>query len=82
MNSPAMAPSSLARLEKGTHHSREDVRPKTFTVKPLFHGNPGLLQGASVALAIDNALYVGTATGDRLLKILGIDLAAPREDVN
>jgi hypothetical protein len=43
--------------------------PKTFTVKPLFQGNPGLLQGASVALATDDALYVGTASGDRLLKI-------------
>ncbi len=53
--------------------------PKTFTVKPLFHGKPGLLQGASVALAIDNALYVGTATGDRLLKISSVELATPRE---
>jgi hypothetical protein len=44
--------------------------PKTFTLRPLFHGNAGLLQGgASVALATGNALYVGTATGDRLLKI-------------
>ena len=56
--------------------------PKTFTVKPLFHGNPGLLQGASVALAIDNSLYVGTATGDRLLKIPSVELSTPREDVN
>jgi hypothetical protein len=56
--------------------------PKTFTVKPLFHGNHGLLQGASVALAIDNALYVGTATGDRLLKIPSVELSTPREDVN
>jgi hypothetical protein len=54
--------------------------PKTFTVKPLFHGTPGLLQGASVALAIDNALYIGTATGDRLLKIP--NLQPPRENVN
>jgi hypothetical protein len=46
------------------------VDPKTFIVKPLFHGNPGMLQGgASAALATDNALYIGTATGDRLLKI-------------
>jgi hypothetical protein len=49
----------------------------TFIVKPLFHGNPGLLQGASVALAIDNALYVGTATGDRLLKIPSVELSTP-----
>jgi hypothetical protein len=53
----------------------------TFIVKPLFHGNPGLLQGASVALAIDNALYVGTATGDRLLKIPSVELSTPRKDV-
>ena len=51
-------------------------------MKPLFHGNPGLLKGASVALAIDNALYVGTATGDRLLKIPSVELSTPREDVN
>jgi hypothetical protein len=56
--------------------------PETFTGKPLFHGNPGLLQGASVALAIDNALYVGTATGDRILKIPSVELATQREDVN
>ena len=52
--------------------------PETFTVKPLFHGKAGLLQGASVALAIDNALYVGTATGDRLLKIPNVELATPK----
>lgn len=56
--------------------------PETFTVKPLFHGNPGLLPGASVALAIDNALYVGTASGDRMLTIPSVELATPREDVN
>jgi hypothetical protein len=56
--------------------------PKALTVKPLFHGNPGLLQGASVALSIDNSLYVGTATGDRLLKIPSVELSTQREDVN
>ena len=56
--------------------------PKTFIPKPPFHGNPGLLQGASVALAIDNALYVGTATGDRLLKIPSVELSTPSKDVN
>ena len=56
--------------------------PKTFIAKPPFHGDPGLLQGASVALAIDNALYVGTATGDRLLKIPSVELSTPTKDVN
>jgi hypothetical protein len=56
--------------------------PKIFTAKPLFHGNPGLLQGASVALAIDNSLYVGTAAGDRLLKIRNADLSSPRSDAD
>lgn len=56
--------------------------PKTFTVKPLFHGNPGLLQGASVALATENALYVGTYTGDRLLKIWNAELSTPIESAN
>jgi hypothetical protein len=56
--------------------------PETFTVKPLFRGNGGLLPGASVALAIDNALYVGTATGDRMLTIPSVELATPGEDVN
>ena len=39
--------------------------PKTFIPKPPFHGNPGLLQGASVAPAIDNVPYVGTACRHR-----------------
>jgi hypothetical protein len=44
--------------------------PVTFTSTPIFHCNPGLLKGgASVALAAGNSLYIGSYTGERLLKV-------------
>ncbi|RKE36354.1 hypothetical protein B0G76_2525 [Paraburkholderia sp. BL23I1N1] len=44
--------------------------PATFRTTPLFHGDAGLLQGgASVALAVGDALYIGSYTGSRLLKV-------------
>jgi hypothetical protein len=44
--------------------------PASFTVRPLFQGTSGLLQGgASVALANGNALYIGSYTGECLLKV-------------
>ena len=47
--------------------------PDTWTTKLLYHGAPGILSGASVAVEVKDKLYVGTFMGDRLLKI---DLAA------
>jgi hypothetical protein len=44
--------------------------PATFKATQLYHGDSGLLQGgASVALEIKDALYIGSYTGERLLKI-------------
>jgi sugar lactone lactonase YvrE len=43
--------------------------PVTLDVRPLYHALPGTLSAASVALQVRNTLYVGSATGDRLLEI-------------
>lgn len=46
------------------------VDPITFTSTTLFRCNPGQLKGgASVALAVGNAVYVGSYTGEHLLKV-------------
>lgn len=44
--------------------------PENFKATQVFHGDSGLLQGgASVALSIGDALYIGSYTGERLLKV-------------
>ncbi|AWV05654.1 hypothetical protein DM992_41195 (plasmid) [Burkholderia sp. JP2-270] len=44
--------------------------PVTFTMEPLFRGGAGLLKGgASVALAVGRALYIGSYTGEHVLKV-------------
>lgn len=43
--------------------------PDTMATESLFHGEPGVLAGASVGVQTGNTLYVGTFMGDRLLKI-------------
>jgi sugar lactone lactonase YvrE len=43
--------------------------PETGATKLLYHGAPGILSGASVAVEVNSKLYVGTFMGDRLLKI-------------
>jgi hypothetical protein len=43
--------------------------PLTLDVRPLYHAPPGTLSAASVAVQVRNTLYVGSAMGDRLLKV-------------
>ncbi len=50
---------------------------ETGTTKLLYHGAPGILSGASVAVEVKNKLYVGTFMGDRLLKI-DLSVVSPR----
>ncbi|MFM0304958.1 hypothetical protein PQQ99_33095 [Paraburkholderia sediminicola] len=51
------------------------LAPDTMAAAPLYHGEPGVLAGASVGAQEGNTLYVGSFMGDRLLKI---DLSAYR----
>jgi hypothetical protein len=46
------------------------IDPRTLSVTPLYHANPGTLAGASAALQVRQTLYIGTYAGDRLLKVV------------
>jgi hypothetical protein len=43
--------------------------PRTMTVKTLYHGKPGEMAGASIALQVGRNLYLGSYTGGRILKM-------------
>jgi hypothetical protein len=43
--------------------------PDTGEVTPLFDGPAGLIAGASVGLRVGNMLYIGSYSGDRILKV-------------
>jgi hypothetical protein len=53
----------------GTGFSAVTLDPDTLVRAALFHGEPGVLAGASVGVPKGSALYVGSFMGDRLLKI-------------
>ena len=44
--------------------------PRTMTVTVVYHGAPGEMAGASIALPVGKALYLGSYTGARLLKVV------------
>jgi hypothetical protein len=46
-----------------------EIDPQTMVAHTLASGPPGVLGGASVAVRIGDALYVGAFSGDRILKI-------------
>jgi hypothetical protein len=46
-----------------------EIDPQTMVARTLASGPPGVLGGASVAVRIGDALYVGAFSGDRILKI-------------
>nr|AGU10831.1 hypothetical protein [uncultured organism] len=48
--------------------------PRTMRIAPVYHGAPGEMAGASIALPVGRHLYLGSYTGRRMLK-----LAAPRQ---
>ncbi|MFL9888838.1 hypothetical protein PQR66_37830 [Paraburkholderia agricolaris] len=52
-----------------TGFSAVTLDPDTMATALLFHGEPGVLAGASVGVQTGNTLYVGSFMGDRLLKI-------------
>ena len=43
--------------------------PLSLATRLLYKGKPGILTSTSVAVQVDNTLYVGAGKGDRLLKI-------------
>lgn len=53
------------------------IEPERATADVLFKAPPGVLAGASVAIEVGNQLYVGSYTGDRLLKLDGRPGSAP-----
>jgi len=61
----ALAQSSFC----GTGFTVATLNPDTMATTLLYHGAPGILAGASVGVQLDNALYVGSFMGDRVLKI-------------
>jgi hypothetical protein len=43
--------------------------PRSMAVKPLYSAGPGLMPGASVGLQIGRDLYIGSFTGNRVLRV-------------
>jgi hypothetical protein len=43
--------------------------PVTMTTSTIYEGQPGVMAGASVAIAIKDELFIGTYTGDRMVRI-------------